>query len=647
MSQFPVIALESYLDKTRQLSKLGQRQARMLSARMGAFSEKDSIHCLFLLLLHWWERGAAAVNIQRLLEPIQNEALRLQSSSLEQDWDISWNDLSQDTSLRSLFTSMLQNPTPWAPLLGTNQALVIVDQEKQEFSFARAWEAVRRLEESLRSRLQPLSPLTQLTEQTLQTLLGKSLASTSKRYHYRQVAACALAMRTKTLILSGGPGTGKTSVVMEILRVLLAQDPTLQEDRIALCAPTGRAKARMGETVQVVFPKVSAFTLHGLLVQRPDGSFRHHKENPLPYRVVVVDEASMVDLHIFAALLDAVAADTHLILLGDMHQLPSVDAGAVLGDLTEGFERSETLGTLRAETDEWLQRLLQSIPNANPLQTSTSMRLEPAIAETMGALVDHTVILDHTYRSTIGIQLVCRQINRGKFYAVMELLAKPEIQTHVALHSFPEAKAGVAQIENWWNTDADDSVYKALWEINLQELAAKQLLAKAFDTMLQSRVLVLSHKGPLGRIALNKLAENHFRTLLDPGRHSTWFHGQHVLLGHNHHDLGLFNGDLGLMVKTSHGLQVVFRRSNEFAAFSPDLLVGLESAYAMTVHKSQGSEFGRVLLVLPDHDTPLLNRQIIYTGITRAKEYAQILGSPEILRKGIERRDERPGGIRI
>ena len=615
MSSQSVISLESYLEKTRQLSKLGLRQARMLAARLPTEANRATLHQLLLLLLYWWERGAAAVDVERLLEPLQKNSLELQQASLAEEWDANWNALAQDTTVRTMLTAVMQNPSPWAPMVGRAnpqgiQPLVIVDIERNEFSFARAWTAVRQLEAALQRRLLPLEPLTPSAETRLQDLLSINLSDQKMHYHFRQVAACALALRTKTLILSGGPGTGKTSVVMEILRALLAADQTLSEDRIVLCAPTGRAKARMGETVQAVFPAVTALTLHSLLVQRPDGSFRYTRENLLPQRVVVVDEASMVDLHLFAALLDAVADDAHLILLGDMHQLPSVDAGAVLGDLTEGFENSEALCTLSAPTDQWLQRLLQKLPHENPTGKSNSLCLEPAIAHNMGALVDHTIILDYTYRSTQGIQIICRKINQGDFAGAKASLEDPAVQAHVTYVEITDAKEGVKQVEAWLRTNLQVQVYAELNGIDPKSAVAWPFLATAFRAMLQSRVLVVSHKGILGRHALNHLAEDIFKAALDPARAGAWFHGQHVLLGHNHHDLGLFNGDLGIMVKTLHGMQAVFRRGEGFVAYSADLLIGLESAYAMTVHKSQGSEFDRVMLVLPEADTPLLNRQI-------------------------------------
>jgi hypothetical protein len=305
------------------------------------------------------------------------------------------------------------------------------------------------------------------------------------------------------------------------------------------------------------------------------------------------------------------------------------------------------LCTLNPLTDQWLQRLLQNIPYDNPTGKSTSICLESSIAHSMGALVDHTIILDYTYRSTQGIQLICRKINQGDYVGAKESLEDPIVQVHVTHCAIIEAKEGVKQVEAWWRNDRNLPIYEVLKGIDPKSETAWPLLAQAFQTMLQSRVLVISHKGMLGRNALNHLAETIFKPALDPTRAGTWFHGQHVLLGHNHHDLALFNGDLGIMVRTSYGMQAVFRRGEGFVAYSADLLIGLESAYAMTVHKSQGSEFDRVMLVLPEADSPLLTRQILYTGITRAKLYAQILGSSAMLRRGIERRDERPGGVRV
>lgn len=645
--------IEAYLLHTRQLSPLGARQARLLSERLPAGSVRADMRNLLLLLLQWWERGAAGVNPVQLLQPLRADTLALQRENFPEDWKAEWNALADCANLEHVFNVMLAEPGPWAPLLGHCSAgaaslpLVVVDGERGLFSFARAYSAVRRLEAALRERLRPLEPLDVSADQHVRLVLKNLFARVQPRFHFRQVAACALALRTRTLVLAGGPGTGKTSVVVQILRTLLTVDPELKPDRMVLCAPTGRAKARMGESVQREIPGIPAQTLHGLLVQRPDGSFRYHRDNPLPYRVVVVDEASMVDLHLFAALLEALEPSARLVLLGDMHQLPSVDAGAVLGDLTAGFSLGEGLGSLGEATDAWMQSVLQDISHDNPNGKPLSLALEPVAARAVGPLQDHAIVLEHTYRSAVGIQRLCQSVNQGDGVRAWQMFQDPEVQVHAGWAEAEDAAQGAALLNGWWNQHVHCAPLQALRGIDIRLAAAAEPLRKAFAAMLRSRVLVVSHHGPLGRHALNRLAEQKFRAILDPQRPGPWFHGQQVLLGNNHHDLGLFNGDLGIMVQTSHGLQAVFQRGSEFVGCGPEVLLGLESAYAMTVHKSQGSEFATVLLVLPERDTPLLNRQILYTGITRAKEHVLLLGRPQLFRRGVERRDERPGGVRL
>lgn len=649
--------LAGYLSATRQLSPLGLRQARVLSSRL-APSDMHSprgqeMHALLLLLLHWWERGGAGVGPEQLLEPLSPEALKLQRQGFEEDWNPGWEGLSDNSCILGIFSAMLADPAPWAPLLGRpgeQLPLVVADKDRRLFSFSSAWASVRNLEKNLRDRLRPLSPLCRGDEVSILASLQKALSShDGPCLHFRQAAACALALRTRFLVISGGPGTGKTSVVIQILRTLMAADPSLEQDRIALCAPTGRAKARIGESVHRKLPEVCALTLHGLLGQRPDGSSRHHRENPLPFRVVVLDEASMADLHIFAALVEALDPQALLLLIGDMHQLPSVDAGAVLGDLTEGFQKSAARGSLLPETDAWLGRVLAAIPHDNPSGGSTTMRLENEFLTRVGPLVDHVVVLEHSYRFAPGIRQLCLHVNAGDADSASACLKDQGDGSRCRLLSFEDGRLALEHLDGCWLKGAESGMglFQGLRHMESDDRNRHDELDRAFNRMMQTRVLVFTHHGPMGRLALNLRAEQLLRPLLDRQREQGFFHGQQVLLAGNHHDLGLHNGDLGLVIQCSQGLRAVFRQGGAYLSHPVELLAGLESAYAMTVHKAQGSEFGDVLLVLPDRDSPLLTRQILYTGLTRARDSVTLLGAPEMLRRGIERRDLRPGGVRM
>jgi len=635
------VILESYLLATRQITPWGARQARLLSER----ANQKGVRSLLLLLLHWNERGAGGVGIEHLSQVLSPESLQIYKVSLGADWQEEWEKLSATSYLdecKDQWRRMLADPQQFSPLFGTPQQsplpLVVIDNVREQFAFSRSFVAVRTLEKTLQERLQQVVVL----PENFRNILKSEFSKSSIRFHYRQVAACILALRTRLFIISGGPGTGKTSVVLQLLRLLQSVE-SIPQERMALCAPTGRAKARMAETVHASFPQAVAQTLHSLLVQRPDGSFRYNRSNPLPYAVVVLDEASMVDLHLFAGLLDAMHPSSRLILIGDMHQLPSVDAGAVLGDLTEVFQQSEMLGSCSEAGNQWLQNVLVDIATDNPKNESTSLQLEEDLQMQAGPLCNHVVVLNHTYRSALGIQQACLAINRGDSATLRKHLKSGD--PHIRMQPFSDSRLAIQWLSEWWQCKAQlDFIPKG---ISLQDSRLDSILHDEFAKMLSARLLVLSHHGDLGRVRLNSLAHRIYQKVYDANTMGSFFHGQHIMATQNQHDLGVFNGDLGLMIHFAEGMRAVFQIGGQFQYLPLDFLSGLEESYAMTVHKAQGSEFDEVAFLLPEQDTPLLNRQILYTGITRAKKSVTILGNMEMLERGVARRDERPGGIQL
>jgi exodeoxyribonuclease V alpha subunit len=401
-------------------------------------------------------------------------------------------------------------------------------------------------------------------------------------------------------------------------------------------------------------------TLHGLLGVRPDGATKYNARNPLPHQVIVVDEASMVDLHLFAALMDAAAPGCRIILLGDMHQLPSVEAGAVLGDLTARFLAHDGFPSLTNTTAAWVDEILAGVAidqSAGTLNASLALPSPPAVIQA-GLLADHTIILTHSYRSAgaQGILKLCELVNRAKSDDVMALIAGGHYPDSIGLETGDTSRA----VRQWLESNylgAQLTPLQALDNLPTEALrnpahpdnASTQFkLDAAFNILSGSRILVLGHVGDAGRLAINQQADQLLRPILGKGRYNRFYSGQQVILHENHHDLDLYNGDLGIVVHAANeGLKVIFRRGGVYTMQAVERLSGLEPAYAMTVHKSQGSEFDRVLLVLPPYESPLLSRQIIYTGITRARSYVLILGTPAILRKAIGIQEERPGGVAL
>ncbi|MDD5675697.1 MAG: ATP-binding domain-containing protein, partial [Chitinivibrionales bacterium] len=367
---------------------------------------------------------------------------------------------------------------------------------------------------------------------------------------------------------------------------------------------------------------------------------------------------SMVDLHLFAGLMDAAGPGCRIILLGDMHQLPSVEAGAVLGDHTAPFLGRAGFPTLTKDTAAWISDVLSGVESdtgggvENP-----AIALPPAEDGRSEALADHVVILTHSYRSSPGIRELCDYVNRGRAREALALIAGGRYAKSVQMTTGDTPR----HVRQWLQAHYCGEALRRLQALNNLQTEAvgapwhddfesvKVRLDAAFKIVTGSRILVLAHEGEAGRLAINRQASALLRPVLDKNQRGRFFHGQLVILERNHHDLDLYNGDLGIVVRDANaGQKVIFRRgADEYRVAPLERLGGLEGAFAMTVHKSQGSEFDEVLFVLPEHESPLLSRQIVYTGITRARRLVRIMASPAILKKAIDNQEERPGGVTL
>ena len=450
-----------------------------------------------------------------------------------------------------------------------------------------------------------------------------------------QKLAAATAWLKKFAVISGSPGTGKTTTVTRIMALLIEMSPEKQLN-IALAAPTGKAAVRLQEAVmkaRLLLPCAAAVraaipeqavTIHRLLGSRPGSPyFRHNRENPLLSDVVIVDEASMVDLPLLAKLVQALPAAAKLILLGDRDQLTSVEAGAVLGDIcgTAALDvfSGAFLGQLSIITGDNWQVTLR--PGGSVLQ-------------------DCLVPLQHSYRFSgdSGIGRVSAAVCNGEGSTVISLLKTGSWDDIV------------------WRGDRECGFLSFLSErvmSGLQDylhaVAAGDVLT-AFALLERFRILCVLRRGPRGVEALNSNIEGLLtsRGLIEPGRR--WYPGRPVLIARNDYQQRLFNGDVGIIMPDPDSggeLRAFFREPTAgLRKFLPLRLPEHETVYAMTVHKSQGSEFDRVLLILPDQDAPLLTRELIYTGLTRAKHFVEIWGAEEILRLAVNRRIVRTSGLR-
>lgn len=481
----------------------------------------------------------------------------------------------------------------------------------------RAWRNEVLVAEDLRERMR--APVLQDDPAGLRPLLDRLFPPDTARPDTGvdwQKVACALAVRQCFTVITGGPGTGKTTTVVKLLGLLqsLALASGGQPQRIALAAPTGKAAARLNESVAgavaelpladavKVFIPTEVSTVHRLLGARgASRRFRHDAANPLLLDVLVIDEASMLDLELMAAVLAALPASARLILLGDKDQLASVEAGAVLGDLCARAEAGGYTPALAA----WLTAMTGAdlrpwrLPDAVPAQT----------------LDQHVVMLRHSHRFDaergIGRLATALQAGQGGAPGLLASCA-PEVRPvrrEVLLDGYAGFRAALAQQPS---AQADAVAWDA-WALSLLQV---------FDRF---RILCAVRQGPTGVTGVNAAVEAH---LALPSATSPWHVGRPVMVTQNDHALGLMNGDIGLVLPQPDPdgggmrLRVAFRSTQADAGvrwFLPARLPAHETVYAMTVHKSQGSEFERVGMIFPDGVSPVMTRELLYTALTRAK----------------------------
>jgi exodeoxyribonuclease V alpha subunit len=511
-----------------------------------------------------------------------------------------------------------------------------------------------------------------------------------------QKIACAAAARSAFTIITGGPGTGKTTTVVKVLAALqaLALDnareggDTPRPLRIRLAAPTGKAAARLSASISGAVSRLPvdalAFgveiraaiptevsTLHRLLGSRPGSRrFRHDGDNPLALDVLVVDEASMIDLETMAALLQALPARGRLILLGDKDQLASVEAGAVLADLC----REAHAGRYTPATRDWLAGV-------------TGEHIDPSLVDAGGTDLDQAVVMlrhSHRFAADSGIGRLATAVNAGDRAAVARFWRQPhagvarlagsecdrdfaalvlngQAQTELelaasdplraeptdaprALHG-PQGYAhylGVLR-EGTPGVDADQDALDDWARAVLQAHGAFQLLT------------TLRH-GPWGVEGLNRRVGQLLRDQGLIAGTGDWYAGRPVLVTHNDYALGLMNGDIGITLALPRApdqpaaLRVAFPMTDGSGRVKwvlPSRLQAVETVFALTVHKSQGSEFEHAAVVLPERLSPILTRELLYTGITRARAFLTVLspGGEGVLEQGIARQVRRASGL--
>lgn len=471
-----------------------------------------------------------------------------------------------------------------------------------------------------------------------------------------QKVACAIALRGKVAIITGGPGTGKTYTVASLLTLLFAVSPQPEQLRIALAAPTGKAAARLKQSIDQALAGLAkkvgaaagnelplltlaqrmgaARTLHSLLGARPGTrAFAHHAGNQLDVDVLIVDEASMVHLEMMASVLDALPPTAILILLGDKDQLASVEAGAVLGDLCHDAQA----GGYDAATIAYAQ-------------AASGVAIPAGFAGDAGALAQQTVMLRHSHRFGGPIGELAQAVNDGRpdlakacfandaeGKVAWKVPAQPEEVLRLALGGREGAPGGYRPYLELVNAGSEGLDNHDDWV---------RSVLRSFEAF---RILCAVRDGEWGVAGLNTAIELRLERegLL---RRAEWYVGRPVMVTRNDYGTGVFNGDIGLTLRDPArpaSLRVYFLEGDKVRSVLATRLRQVETAFAMTVHKSQGSEFRHTVLVLPQEGGAMLARELVYTGITRARDFFTLVSPTQaVLFDAILRRTQRASGLR-
>ncbi|MBT2971397.1 MAG: exodeoxyribonuclease V subunit alpha [Candidatus Thiodiazotropha sp. (ex Ctena orbiculata)] len=514
-----------------------------------------------------------------------------------------------------LASGIIGRPGDWQPL--------ILDQRNRLY-LHRYWAYEQRLGNALLQRAE--GPDRQIDPEAGKEALARLFPADNRGAIDWQKLAVATASLRPLTIISGGPGTGKTTTVLRLL-ALLRQQAGGEALRIALAAPTGMAAARLQQAIQQAKASLSlsteqlasipeqASTLHRLLGMNRSGTgFRHHRDNPLLLDVVIVDEASMVDLALMAKLLDALPHSARLVLLGDRDQLASVEAGSVMGDLCAGCNGPDA---------EFARQLSLITQQAVAAGEGTGSGLKNSVVE-----------LKHSYRfdpqSPLG--QLARAVNRGDTHQARKLLDGGG--------------------EELGRLDAAGDLAKLVanrFARLFEAVRAGAPVASLFTLLYEFRLLCVLREGPTGVHAMNNAIT---RELIRQGQisnHSEWYPGRPVMLSRNDYQLNLYNGETGIVLphpEVKNELAVAFQGSgDEIRWVSPSRLPYCETVFAVTVHKSQGSEFQEVVLQLPDQRSPILCRELIYTAVTRSKKRFTLIGEDALFDAAITHSMRRSSGL--
>lgn len=474
----------------------------------------------------------------------------------------------------------------------------------------------------------------------------------SQETNWQKVAA-SVAITNPISIISGGPGTGKTTTVAKILAAFVMLTSN-EKPIIQLAAPTGKAAARLTESLGKALAQLNlseeenkwmpkqAQTIHRLLGAQPESQqVRYNKDNPLQLDILVVDEASMVDLPMMARLIDALPSKCHVIFLGDKDQLASVEAGAVLGDIC------------RFSEDGFSQKRFDQINHLTQGELVKSTDIIPVSQTPVSVVSDSLCLLRKSYRfgEDSGIGQLALAVNKGQTKTTIALLKKAEVspqQLEIALEPQDVSFIALESKESYLLMIQDAvNAYREYLTLVSQK-ASPDIILNAFN---QYRLLCARREGSFGVSGLNDRIEmllHRQRLIRRPtNSYQSDYIGRPIMIQRNDSTLGLFNGDIGIMLNNDEGEMKAFFQlpDGKLKAIQPSRLPQHETAYVMTVHKSQGSEFTHTALVLPDKFSPVVSRELLYTALTRAKQKLSLYASESMVKMAIQTRIQRRSGL--
>lgn len=661
-----MLNLLSELKQEKKLSESDYQFARFIASKQPADYPKNKQNLAILLsaLISFYSRqGNSCLNLDTDkakfpfgLRPIKDKTLEnkrcfyddiLQKIDEKKPLDPSkWQDILKD------HIAFSQDPNQVAPMLFQNNRLY----------FYRYWQAENRIATKMKQMVQSdnQGDDTALNKQILDRLFTQN---DNNEINWQKVAV-ATALTKKFCLISGGPGTGKTWTVAKLLTALQLKQLEKGESplNIALAAPTGKAAARLKESlakemqgeaeeIRRLVPE-KASTIHSLLGIRPNQDLpKYNANNPLHYDLLLVDEASMLDLFVMEKTFNALKPNARLILLGDKDQLASVEAGNTMGELggfiEKSIEVSNTMGKPVGFEKSYSER------HCAYLQAVTGYNIFPKNNK-LATICDSLTYLEHSRRfdGDSGIGNLATAVNQKQADTSWKIFAK---YGDLALHPYPEKTDKFA----WSQECVAEVVNKAveLYQDYLSLVKARQKNPQAvavheiFTAFAKVRFLTALRVSELG-------VENLNQRIAESLKNQKWvyFHhsrenylGKPILITENNPQLGIYSGDIGLVLPDENGKPRIYfetKAGDEHLNLSPSRLPSCEPAYVMTVHKSQGSEFQHTVLVMPLTPSPVLTKELIYTAITRARKQFTLFGTESVWKSGVTKAIQRQSGLR-